>query len=75
MVGVFAEFERSMISERVKLGLKRLKSKGIKLGRPKSVDRDKVTRMKSLRSQGLSLSEIAKEIGVSKMTIQRHLKL
>ena len=34
MIGVFSEFEREMISERVKLGLERVKSKGKKLGRP-----------------------------------------
>lgn len=74
MVGVFSEFERSMISERVKLGLKRVKSKGTKLGRPKSLDQEEIERVIELRSQGLSLSDIAKHIGVSKMTIQRLLK-
>ena len=33
MVGVFSEFERSMISERVKSGLERVKKQGKKLGR------------------------------------------
>lgn len=74
MVGVFSEFERSMISERVKLGLKRVKSKGTKLGRPKSLDQEEIERVIELRTQGLSLSDIAKHIGVSKMTIQRLLK-
>lgn len=74
MVGVFSEFERSMISERVKLGLKRVKSKGTKLGRPKSLDQEAIEMVIKLRSQGLSLSDIAKHIGVSKMTIQRLLK-
>jgi DNA invertase Pin-like site-specific DNA recombinase len=74
MVGVFSEFERSMISERVKLGLKRVKSNGKNLGRPKALDQEKITRIRMLRTQGLSLSEIANNIGVSKMTIQRLLK-
>ena len=34
MIGVFSEFEREMISERVKLVLERVKSKGKRLGRP-----------------------------------------
>jgi DNA invertase Pin-like site-specific DNA recombinase len=34
MLGVFAEFERSMIKERVRAGLARGKDAGIKLGRP-----------------------------------------
>src|SRR6476660_8955300 len=35
MMGVFAEFERSMIQERVRAGLRRAKSEGRRLGRPK----------------------------------------
>src|SRR3989338_9015880 len=34
MVGAFAEFERSLIRERVKLGLERVRQKGKRLGRP-----------------------------------------
>src|SRR5215467_14828984 len=35
MMGVFAEFERSMIAERVRAGLARAKDSGVKLGRPR----------------------------------------
>ena len=35
MLGVFAEFERSMIQNRVKAGLERAKKSGKRLGRPK----------------------------------------
>jgi DNA invertase Pin-like site-specific DNA recombinase len=34
MMGVFAEFERSMIQERVKAGLARAREEGVTLGRP-----------------------------------------
>ena len=74
MVGVFSEFERSMISERVKLGLKRVKSKGTKLGRPKSLNQSKIQTIFELKNEGKSLSEIAFGMGVSKMTIHRCLK-
>lgn len=37
MVGVFSEFERSMISERVRLGLKRVRESGKKLGQPTKI--------------------------------------
>ena len=74
MVGVFSEFERSMISERVKLGLKRVKSKGTKLGRPKSLNQSKIQTISELKNEGKSLSEIAFEMGVSKMTIHRCFK-
>jgi DNA invertase Pin-like site-specific DNA recombinase len=35
MMGVFAEFERSMIQERVRAGLRRAKNEGKQLGRPR----------------------------------------
>jgi DNA invertase Pin-like site-specific DNA recombinase len=39
MMGVFAEFERSMIQERVRAGLRRAKDDGKKLGRPQLEER------------------------------------
>jgi DNA invertase Pin-like site-specific DNA recombinase len=41
MMGVFAEFERAMIQERVRAGLARAKAEGIRLGRPKIEERSK----------------------------------
>ena len=46
ILSAFAEFERSLISERTKEGLKRAKSQGKKLGRPKG-SKDKNKRRKS----------------------------
>src|SRR5712672_1022871 len=39
MLGVFAEFERAMIQERVRAGLARAKAEGKQLGRPKIADK------------------------------------
>jgi DNA invertase Pin-like site-specific DNA recombinase len=71
MVGVFSEFERSMISERVKLGLKRVKSKGTKLGRPTKIDEETKVGIWSLIDEGKSLSEISRVLRVSKMSVSR----
>jgi DNA invertase Pin-like site-specific DNA recombinase len=35
LTGAFAEFERMMIRQRIKAGLKRAVAQGVKLGRPK----------------------------------------
>jgi DNA invertase Pin-like site-specific DNA recombinase len=60
------------MSSRVRSGLARAKADGKVLGRPKSiVDRSKITKM---RSEGMSLREIAATTGKSAMTIQRLLK-
>ena len=70
MMGVFAEFERSMISERVKAGLARTKAKGTKLGRPK-VSAKREAKIMKLRSQGMGILRIGKELGVGTSTVQR----
>jgi DNA invertase Pin-like site-specific DNA recombinase len=67
----FAEFEASLIRERVIAGLNNAKANGKKLGRPKVIDADQVIR---LRSEGLSLSQIAKRIGVTKSAVSKTLK-
>ena len=64
MCGVFAEFERAMIQERVKAGLKRAKDQGKRLGRP-PVPPITVDKIKSLREEGMSLRKIAKKTAVS----------
>ncbi|MPY74908.1 MAG: resolvase [Alphaproteobacteria bacterium] len=56
MLGVFAEFERSMISERVKAGLARTDKK---LGRPSGRPHKKAKEVLRLRVQGHSIREIA----------------
>jgi DNA invertase Pin-like site-specific DNA recombinase len=70
MMGVFAEFERSMISERVKAGLARAKANGKRIGRPR-VSTDIEEQIRQLRSQGIGLLRIAKSVGVGTSTVQR----
>ncbi len=70
MMGVFAEFERSMISERVKAGLARTKAKGTKLGRPTASPKTERQILK-LRDQGMGMLRIGKELGVGTSVVQR----
>src|SRR5271156_5452816 len=51
MMGVFAEFERAMIVERVKAGLSRARAQGKRLGRP-SLPADKEGAVRRLLSSG-----------------------
>ena len=73
MMGVFAEFERSMLRERVNAGLARAKAEGTVLGRPAEVagDKAKVRAMKSARAAGKSVRAIAAEFGVGVGSVQR----
>jgi DNA invertase Pin-like site-specific DNA recombinase len=70
MCGVFAEFERSMIQERVKAGLARARAQGKVLGRPRVSSRIEAT-VRALRAKGRGIHAIAKEAGVGVGTVQR----
>jgi len=70
MMGVFAEFERSMISERVKSGLARAKSNGKILGRPK-VSGECEAQILELRKEGIGMIKIGKQLGIGTSTVQR----
>jgi DNA invertase Pin-like site-specific DNA recombinase len=64
MLGVFAEFERSLIQERVKAGLARARSEGKTLGRP-SVAAGVREKVLAARAEGLSIRKIAEQVGIS----------
>ena len=70
MCGVFAEFERSMIRERVNAGLARARSKGIKLGRRK-VKPSVEEQIQELRQGGMGILKIGKTLGVGTSVVQR----
>lgn len=64
VVAAFAEFERSIIRERVRAGVDRAREQGKTLGRPKRiVDRDRVL---ELYGEHRSVRKVAKLVGVSK---------
>lgn len=69
VLGAVAELERSLIVERVKAGLRNARAKGKRLGRPK-VCVDSI-RIAALRRAGRSWSEIARQTGWTKGTVQR----
>ena len=69
MMGVFAEFERAMIQERVRAGLRRAKSEGKQLGRP-PIAPELVTRIREARAAGLSVRKAAAQFGVAPGTVQ-----
>src|ERR1019366_3673052 len=69
IIGAMAEFERSLIQERVRAGLRNARAKGKKFGRPR-VQIDGV-RVAELRRGGLSWSQVCRTLSVSKGTAQR----
>jgi len=73
MMGMFAEFERAMIQERVRAGLKRAKSEGKKLGRPSITPELEDAIRKALNKPGRTegVRKIAERFGVNPGTVQR----
>jgi DNA invertase Pin-like site-specific DNA recombinase len=70
MAGVFAEFERSIIVERINAGLRRAKAQGKTLGRPMVSDTVEGD-IRKLRANGLGKLKIAKQLGCGVSTVQR----
>jgi DNA invertase Pin-like site-specific DNA recombinase len=70
VTGAFAEFERSMIRQRVNAGLKRAIEAGKQLGRPR-IDPALEKRIRSQLRTGKGMLKIAVECGVGSGTVQR----
>ena len=73
MCGVFAEFERAMIQDRVKAGLKRARANGKTLGRPRISTKAEIAIL-NRHAEGRSIRTIARDVGVGHGTVQRVIK-
>jgi DNA invertase Pin-like site-specific DNA recombinase len=69
--GAISQFERDLIRERTTAGLDAAKERGVKLGRPKSLNKEQLGLLRELDERGKSGVEIAKLLGVSPATICR----
>lgn len=78
--GLSAEIERNLISQRIKEALARKKSEGVVLGRPKGSKskKYKLTGKESIiineLSSGLSITKLAKKLGVNRTTLTCYMK-
>src|SRR5438094_10669873 len=70
MMGVFAEFERAMMQERVKAGLARARAQGKTLGRPR-VAPEVEAAVRAAKATGKGIRKIAGELGIGVGTVQR----
>jgi DNA invertase Pin-like site-specific DNA recombinase len=69
MMGVFAEFERAMIRERVKTGLARARANAKRLGRPRVGDAEEAE-IRTELAAGKGMRKVATELGVGTSTVQ-----
>ena len=74
MVASFAEYERSIIRERILSGLENAKAKGKVLGRKTNLDEPTKLKILKMKESGSSIRAIASECSVSNQTIYKVLK-
>lgn len=73
--GALAEFEREMIRERTKAGLKAARARGRHGGRPKRMSRKDVITADTLLNAGrFTAGEVARRMGVSRSTLYRAMR-
>ena len=66
-----AQAERHRILERTNEGRIEAKAKGVKFGRKRSIDREKII---NLHASGVGATEIAKQAGIGRSTVYKLLK-
>jgi DNA invertase Pin-like site-specific DNA recombinase len=74
IIGAMAEFDRALIQERVKAGMRNARAKGRKIGRPPHTPLSAELRTviaNAYASGGTSLRAVAKKFGTSLATVQR----
>jgi len=79
MMGVFAEMERNIISQRVKSGMENARAKGAKLGRPTTnIDNLPVSFLKhypKYTTKQITQEELARLCGITRQSVSKYIKI
>jgi DNA invertase Pin-like site-specific DNA recombinase len=70
VTGAFAEFERSMIRQRINAGLKRAVAEGKQLGRPQ-IEPEMERKIRAMLAKGVGINSVARELGVGNSVVER----
>jgi DNA invertase Pin-like site-specific DNA recombinase len=73
IMAAFAQLERDTMIERTRAGLAAAAANGRKGGRPRKVDEADAAKARSLKGKGITATDIAKMLGVSRATLYRYL--
>jgi DNA invertase Pin-like site-specific DNA recombinase len=73
MLGAIGQFETELRAERQLDGIKKAKERGVKFGRTKHLSNDKVTELRSKRTNGVLIKNLMKEYNLSKASVYRYL--
>ncbi len=72
VMGAIAEFERQLIRERQREGIELAKKRGVYKGRPRTLSVEAVASLVHKLAAGEKPSAVAREFGVSRMTLHRY---
>lgn len=71
VIAAVAEFELDLLRERTHAGLTRARAEGKQLGRPPALTDSQAEKVRLRLAKGASVSELAREYGVGRATVQR----
>lgn len=74
MIGIFSEFERSIIRARVISGQQRFVKNGGKMGRPTKVTDGLIHSVKFMKEKGIGTRKIARDLQIGVSTVYRVLE-
>ena len=76
VMGAIGQFERDLIRERTKAGLKAARDRGVQVGRKRIATKDRIERAKELIRSGecISIGEAAKKVGLAESTLYRDIR-
>lgn len=75
VMGAFAEFERELIKERQREGIKAARAAGKQIGRAKKLSKEQVLKLKQEASEpDANKSKLAEKYGIGRKTLYRYLK-
>ena len=74
VMGAFAEFERSLITERQREGIALAKTRGVYKGRKRALGPEQVVEMIARAAAGIPKAQLGREYGLSRETVYQHLR-
>ena len=74
MMGALAEFERALIQERTRAGMRAARARGARVGRKRALSPSQIDHARKLIESGESPSAIARSLKVGRATLYRALK-
>ena len=69
VLGAIAEFERDLIRERTRAGMRAARRRGKRIGRPRAISGSATFALERALSEGRSVRSLARELGVSRATV------